>query len=164
MHNKFLSFIIRLLHMKAMIQTKRWADRGGLAGFATAALLWIIPVTSLAQESEIIARGRLEYQGYCAVCHGESGRGDGIMAGYLRIKPSDLTQLTKKSGGDFPFWRTYWIIDGRQEVEGHGSRLMPVWGNRFRAEEGVDSPAAWIDLARGRIWQLVVFLQSIQEF
>ncbi len=86
------------------------------------------------------------------------------MARYLLIKPADLTQLSKKSKGEFPFWRTYWTIDGRQEVKGHGSRAMPIWGNRFRLEEGPESPAAWIDLARGRIWQLVVFLQSIQEF
>jgi mono/diheme cytochrome c family protein len=150
--------------MRAMIQTKRWASRGGLARFVTVAVLWITPVTSSAQENEILARGKLEYQGYCAVCHGENGKGDGIMARYLLIKPADLTQLSKKSGGDFPFWRTYWTIDGRQEVRSHGSRVMPIWGNRFRLEEGPEGPAAWIDLARGRIWQLVVFLQSIQEF
>lgn len=149
--------------MRAMIQTMLRVNRTELARFVTLALFWIIPVTSSAQD-EILVRGRLEYQGYCAVCHGENGKGDGIMARYLVIKPADLTQLSKKSGGEFPFWRTYWTIDGRQEVKGHGTRAMPIWGNRFRAEEGVDSPAAWIDLARGRIWQLVVFLQSIQEF
>jgi mono/diheme cytochrome c family protein len=150
--------------MRAMIQTKRWASRGGLASFVTAAILWITPVISSAQENEIVARGRLEYQGYCAVCHGENGKGDGIVSRYLLIKPADLTQLSKNNRGEFPFWRTYWTIDGRQEVRGHGSRAMPIWGNRFRLEEGPEGPAAWIDLARGRIWQLVVFLQSIQEF
>jgi mono/diheme cytochrome c family protein len=149
--------------MRAMIQTMLRVNRTELARFVTLALFWIIPVTSSAQD-EILARGRLEYQGYCAVCHGENGKGDGIMARYLLIKPADLTQLSKKSKGEFPFWRTYWTIDGRQEVKGHGSRAMPIWGNRFRLEEGPESPAAWIDLARGRIWQLVVFLQSIQEF
>jgi mono/diheme cytochrome c family protein len=149
--------------MRAMIQTKSRVNRGGLARFVTVVVLWIIPVTTSAQD-EILARGRLEYQGYCAVCHGEIGKGDGIMARYLLIKPADLTQLSKKSGGEFPFWRTYRTIDGRQEVKGHGSRAMPIWGNRFRSEEEAEGPAAWIDLARGRIWQLVVFLQSIQEF
>jgi mono/diheme cytochrome c family protein len=149
--------------MKTMIQTKPRVNGAGLARIVTVALFWIIPVTSSAQD-EILARGRLEYQGYCAVCHGENGKGDGIMARYLLIKPADLTQLSKKSGGEFPFWRTYWTIDGRQEVKGHGSRTMPIWGNRFRLEEGTEGPAAWIDLARGRIWQLVVFLQSMQEF
>lgn len=126
-------------------------------------LLWLSPSTSLAQESEVLARGKLEYQHYCAVCHGENGRGNGTMARYLVFKPTDLSQLSKKSGGEFPFWRTYRIIDGREEIRGHGSRTMPIWGDRFRAEEAPNSPAAWIDLARGRIWQLVVYLQSIQE-
>ena len=130
----------------------------------TLAVLWITPVTSSAQENEIVDRGRLEYQGYCAVCHGENGKGDGIVSRFLLIKPADLTQLSKNNRGEFPFWRTYWTIDGRQEVRGHGSRVMPIWGNRFRSEEAAEGPAAWIDLARGRIWQLVVFLQSIQEF
>jgi mono/diheme cytochrome c family protein len=147
-----------------MIQTERWASRGCLARFVTLAVLWITPVTSSAQENEIVDRGRLEYQGYCAVCHGENGKGDGIVSRFLLIKPADLTQLSKNNRGEFPFWRTYWTIDGRQEVRGHGSRVMPIWGNRFRSEEAAEGPAAWIDLARGRIWQLVVFLQSIQEF
>ena len=149
--------------MRALIQNERSGTRGSLASFVILAALWITPIMGSAQEKEIVARGKLEYQGYCAVCHGENGKGDGIMARYLLIKPADLTLLSKKNHGEFPFWRTYWTIDGRQEVKGHGSRVMPIWGDRFRSEQGAEGPAAWIDLARGRIWQLVVFLQSIQE-
>ena len=93
--NKFLSFGG---HMRATIQTERWASRARLARFVTVAVLWITPVTSSAQENEILARGRLEYQGYCAACHGENGKGDGIMARYLLIKPADLTQLRRRVG------------------------------------------------------------------
>jgi hypothetical protein len=146
-----------------MIHTKPWVHKGAFARFAALVVLWILPVTSSAQD-EIVARGRLEYQGYCAACHGKNGKGDGIMVRYLLIKPADLTRLSKNNRGEFPFWRTFWTIDGRQEVKGHGSRTMPIWGDRFRSEEAAEGPAAWIDLARGRIWQLVVFLQSIQEF
>ena len=88
--------------MRAMIATKPRVHGGCLARFATVVVLWIIPVTSSAQD-EIIARGRLEYQGYCAVCHGENGKGDGIMARYLLIKPADLTQLSKNKWRRFPF-------------------------------------------------------------
>lgn len=84
-----------------MIQTRLRVDRGVLARFVMVAVFWILPATSSAQENEILARGRLEYQGYCAVCHGEKGKGDGIMGRYLLIKPADLTQLSKKSGGEF---------------------------------------------------------------
>ena len=145
-----------------MTWIKRWMVMGGFAGLITA-LFWMSSTTGLAQESEILARGKLEYQQYCAVCHGENGKGNGSMARYLTFKPADLTQLSQKNSGQFPFWRTYRIIDGRDEVRGHGSRTMPIWGDRFRAEEAPNSPAAWIDLARGRIWQLVVYLQSLQE-
>ncbi len=149
--------------MRAMIQTKVRVNQAWLVRIVMVAILWIIPTISSAQD-EILARGKLEYQGYCEVCHGENGKGDGVMSRYLLIKPADLTQLSKKNGGEFPFWRTYWTIDGRQEVKGHGSRTMPIWGDRFRWEQGAEGPAAWIDLARGRIWQLVVYLQSLQEF
>ena len=149
--------------MDTQIQTRWWPKREILAGLMAAALLWAIPGPGLAQEDKILASGELEYQRYCVVCHGENAKGNGIMADLLLIKPADLTQLSKKNGGDFPFWRTYRIIDGREEIRVHGARAMPVWGDRFRAEEGEEGPAAWVDLARGRIWQLVYYLQSIQE-
>ena len=79
------------------------------------------------------------------------------------FKPSDLTQLGKQNGGQFPFWRVYRTIDGREEVRGHGSREMPMWGFIFQIEEGATRAPYQEDLVRGRIWQLVYFLESLQE-
>jgi mono/diheme cytochrome c family protein len=110
-----------------------------------------------AQEDEITAGGRFQYQTHCAVCHGVKGVGDGRMAGDLLVKPSDLTQLAKKNGGSFPFWEVYRVIDGRAEVEAHGSRAMPVWGVWFQVMEGSEL------LATGRILELIYYLKSIQE-
>ena len=58
-----------------------------------------------AQEIEVIVGGEIEYQNYCAVCHGADGKGQGIMNKYLTVRPADLTQLAKKNGGTFPFGR-----------------------------------------------------------
>ena len=66
-----------------------------------------------AQELEVIMGGDLEYQNYCAVCHGVDAKGNGIMRKYLTIAPSDLTQLAKKNNASFPFWQVYRTIDGR---------------------------------------------------
>src|SRR5512145_1329533 len=101
-----------------------------------AALLFRLSPLARAQEMEVIAGGELEYQNYCAVCHGVDGKGQGIMSQYLTVRPTDLTQIAKKNGGTFYFWRVYRVIDGREEVRGHGTRDMPVWGDRFRAQAG----------------------------
>ena len=93
-------------------------------------------VLATAQEMEVVAGGELEYQNHCAVCHGVDAKGQGIMAKYLNLKPTDLTQLSKRYAGKFPFWQIYRTIDGREEVRGHGVREMPVWGPRFRSEAG----------------------------
>ena len=115
-----------------------------------------------AQEMEVIAGGEIEYQNYCAVCHGVDAKGQGLMSRFLTIRPADLTQLKKKNGGAFPFWQTYRVIDGREEVRGHGSPDMPVWGDRFRTQAGGNDSGSRAQAA-GRLIGLVFYLQHIQE-
>ncbi len=125
-----------------------------------AVLLWMMPARGLAQEQEVTAAGRTEYERSCAVCHGREGKGDGGAATMLTVKPADLTQISKKNGENFPFWRVYSVIDGREEVKGHGDRDMPIWGTEFRLEAGTITTAQ--SQVRGRILELVYYLQSIQ--
>lgn len=115
-----------------------------------------------AQEMEVIAGGEIEYQNYCAVCHGVDARGQGLMSRFLNVRPADLTQLRKKNGGAFPFWQTYRVIDGREEVRGHGSPDMPIWGDRFRTQAGGNDSGSRAQAA-GRVIGLVFYLQHIQE-
>ena len=81
--------------------------------------------------------GKLQYDSRCAVCHGPKGKGDGPYAGLLNIPIADLTTLSKRNNGVFPFQRVYEVIDGRQILKAHGTRDMPIWGIEFRyqAEE-----------------------------
>lgn len=118
---------------------------------------------SLAREDQILTRGQLHYQRYCSVCHGEQGKGTGPLAEYLKLAPTDLTQISKKNGGQFPFWRVYRIVDGREEVRGHGTRAMPIWGDEIRMDEKKALPQFQEDLVAGRIWQMISYLESIQE-
>ena len=85
------------------------------------------------------------------------------MATLLVFKPADLTQLSKKNNGEFPFWRIYRAIDGRDIIRGHGTREMPLWGFVFQMEDRPQGSSVDEDTVRGRIWQLVYFLESIQE-
>jgi len=123
-----------------------------------AALHWHCPTLARAQEMEVIAGGEIEYQSYCAVCHGVDGRGYGIMGKFLTVQPSDLTQLAKKNAGRFPFWQVYRTIDGREEVRGHGTRDMPVWGAVFRGIHRNDQ--AQVQL---RIRNLTKYIETVQK-
>ena len=122
-----------------------------------------LPANGLTQEQEILEAGKREFQRSCATCHGIAANGNGPSANALNVQPADLTQMSKKHGGTFLFWRTYEKISGRDEdiIRGHGTREMPIWGERFRAEPDADS--AYNMGVRGRILSLVHYLQSIQE-
>lgn len=127
-------------------------------------VLWArLPGTALAQQEEVTAAGQREFRHACAVCHGLGGSGESVMTtlNLLTVRPMDLRQLSKKHQGQFPFWQVYRIIDGRQEVKGHGTRDMPIWGEVFSQQEG----GKLVDESRaiGRILALVYYIQSIQE-
>lgn len=121
-----------------------------------------------AQADERSDFGKREYMDRCAVCHGQSGKGDGGMIDILRTAPTDLTTLSRKNGGVFPFDRVYAVIDGRQAVKGHGARDMPVWGKAYstetvRAGEHYgDMPYTMEMYVRARILSLIDYLNRIQ--
>ncbi len=152
--------------MTAWMQTKTGEPRSAasLLPLLMVIVLWATPPgVALAQQAEIAAAGHREFRHACAVCHGLGGKGESVMTtlNLLTVRPTDLTQLSKKHNGQFPFWQVYRIIDGREEVKGHGTRDMPIWGEVFRQPEGdkrVDETRAI-----GRILALVHYLQSIQE-
>jgi mono/diheme cytochrome c family protein len=105
--------------------------------------------------------GQETYMRYCAACHGESGQGDGPVAGGLPITVPDLTRLEERKGDKFPEEVLRKIIDGREVVIVHGTRFMPVWGYEFWVEEGAD------DAAQERVAvivdNLIEYLRSIQR-
>jgi mono/diheme cytochrome c family protein len=98
---------------------------------------------------------------YCATCHGESGRGDGPVAGGLSPAPANLTLITRKYGG-FPTMLIRDTIDGRgARVDAHGTRTMPVWGYEFWIEEGGDVVAQ--REMKEVIAKLVDYIRTIQD-
>ncbi len=121
-----------------------------------------------AQAAERYDSGKREYMDRCAVCHGQSGKGDGGMIDILRTAPTDLTTLSRNNGGVFPFEHVYAVIDGRQAVKGHGSRDMPIWGKAYSAEtvrageHYVDMPYNMEMYVRARILSLIDYLSRIQ--
>ena len=100
------------------------------------------------------------YKSLCASCHGLTGDGDGPVADSLKAKIEPLSTLAKRNGGNFPRYRVAKIIDGREEVKAHGTRLMPVWGKYYRQmHQGAGSDASAETITRF----LVQYLESIQK-
>lgn len=126
--------------------------------FAAGAAQKQVPATP--QERQLLDsfKGPELYKAYCATCHGKDAKGNGPMAGSLRIAPSDLTRIAARNGGTFPFLQVQKIISGEQQPPStHGTREMPVWGPIF-------SEVSWDqDLGRVRIYSLARYLEAIQE-
>lgn len=120
------------------------------------------PTAALAKDK--IDLGKQEYDSNCAVCHGETGKGDGPYREFISKIP-DLTVLSKNNGGVFPITRVYEIIDGRQEIKAHGPRDMPIWGTDYSiraAEKYMDveyDPEAYV---RTHILSLIDYLYRLQ--
>jgi mono/diheme cytochrome c family protein len=112
--------------------------------------------------------GKKEFELQCSVCHGMNAKGDGLLVAVLKVVPPDLTTLAKKNGGVFPADRISSVIDGRAVVASHGSREMPIWGNRYAINAGeyfadVPFPFAREVLVHVRLLLLVDYLNRIQQ-
>lgn len=135
----------------------------------SAAMISGVASAVVAADEKEVDLGKQEFKAKCAVCHGVSGKGDGSVVELLKTAPSDLTMLSKKNGGVFPFEHVYGVIDGRAAVKLHGEREMPIWGKDYstdslRASEYyVDMPHTMEMHVRARILALIDYLSRIQE-
>jgi mono/diheme cytochrome c family protein len=100
--------------------------------------------------------GKELFRQYCAVCHGEDGKGAGPAASALKPGPSDLTQLSRKSGGRFPESRVLATFKGEASVAAHGSADMPIWGPIFSKMNSNPSQG------QDRIYALLHYTEEIQ--
>jgi len=86
------------------------------------------------------ASGQEMYTAYCAVCHGNDGKGNGLASKALRVPPADLTILARKNGNRYPSDHVRSAIEGDVRLPAHGSKEMPAWGALFwRMSQGNSS-------------------------
>ncbi len=94
----------------------------------------------VASSDAVLSKARKAYSDNCLQCHGESGKGDGPMAGMLKEKPADLSNSSMVAGltdGEI-FWS---ITNGREKV-------MPPFASKLTEEER---------------WSLVCFLRDLSK-
>ena len=141
-----------------------------------AALAILAAGMTAAAASENGDASTFEYRSGCAACHGLDGKGDGPVSSQLKVPPADLTVLSKHNNGVFPFDSVYATIDGRNAIAAHGTREMPIWGERY-SPNGVAELNVWgrinpseirpsIDpetVVRLRILAVIDYLKRIQE-
>jgi mono/diheme cytochrome c family protein len=95
---------------------------------------------------------------HCASCHGADGEGGGVAANTIKIQPPNLRTLAKRNGGQFPRDAVEAYIDGRKEIQAHGDRVMPVWGDFLQMPSDKGSQEA----VRRRIAALADFIERLQ--
>ena len=134
---------------------------------AIACAFVLVSAQATAQEASL---GEREYQQNCDTCHGDFGKGDGYLAGFLNVKTADLTQLSRKNDGVFPFDEVMQIIEGRTVAQAHAvsPSTMPVWGDEYN-ERAVSLYADYWGVlnvesfVQGRILALAAYIYSLQE-
>ena len=81
------------------------------------------PVTA---SDTVQSKAKSNYEEKCLMCHGETGKGDGPMAGMLKEKPPDMTDgkiLSEMTDGD-----VYWLVT-------KGKKPMPPFENQLSDDE-----------------------------
>jgi mono/diheme cytochrome c family protein len=107
--------------------------------------------------------GKKEYDTKCAICHGPSGMGDGPYVHQLKAGSSDITMLSKKNNGEFPTAQVFMVLDGRSEVQAHGPREMPIWGEVYLSEGPADKTAKEREpFVNERLHALIAYLETLQ--
>ena len=107
--------------------------------------------------------GAQVYAEACASCHGPAAQGDGPMAGALAIPVPDLTGLSARNGGSFPWLTVVHMVDGRTGLRGHGGP-MPVFGALMKGDTvAVDAPDGSPLIVSKRVLSVVDWLATVQK-
>ena len=100
------------------------------------------------------------FQHHCAACHGVDGRGHGPASAALKDPLQDLTLISQRNHGKFPYQRIKEFIDGEGQQSipaAHGNREMPIWGPIFHQ---VESDQDWGEV---RLDAVTKYVESIQQ-
>ena len=122
----------------------------------------LLPAAQTQDKTTSSARNTVEgakiFQYHCAVCHGVDGRGHGPDSVVLKRPVPDLTLISQRSGGKFPYQRVKQIVEGKNRgLLAQGDREMPIWGPTFHE---VESDQDWGEV---RLDAITKHMESIQQ-
>ncbi len=113
------------------------------------------------KEARINDGGEL-YVALCSACHGKSGKGDGPASTALKKEVADLTILSAKNDGEFPFDDVEKSITGKSKIISHGTVDMPIWGHAFEGVRPQWKMYRREAMAKQRIHNLTEYISTIQ--
>lgn len=113
------------------------------------------------QHPWLVEQGAQNFRRLCAECHGSDGRGGLSAAPDSRVNASDLTKLAARHDGRFDRAAIAEWIEGRSLPKAHGTRVMPVWGERLSVK--FDRYPQADELIGATLDPILVYLESIQE-
>lgn len=123
-------------------------------------LIACLAMPAYAQDANV---GQTTYVDACAGCHGAQANGDGPMTEIMTVAVPDLTGLTARYDGVFPWLKVVHIVDGRTGLRGHGG-AMPLFGSLFKGDTTVaDAPDGSPVIVSKRVLAVVEYLESIQQ-
>lgn len=122
----------------AAVEPDRWSERLRLV------MAWEPPEGV----ARVAGAGRLLFERHCVSCHGEQGRGDGVLAGRLGRPPANLLDgpfvHTADGGGE----RDQWLRTARVVKFGVLGTDMP--GHELLNDGEVSALADWVLEVRGK--------------
>ena len=92
----------------------------------------------VAATPESVKRGGELFTVYCTPCHGQAGKGDGVVATKF-VPPPDLTSADLQKGRTDGYWQSYLSV---------GGAVMPSYGEALTPEER---------------WHVVNFLRTLAQ-
>jgi mono/diheme cytochrome c family protein len=106
------------------------------------------------------ASGQQMYHEYCAACHGVKADGNGPAAPACKVKPSNLTLMTRNNGGKFPYNYFYSVVQfgTPMPTPAHGTADMPIWLPLFIS---LDNGRQGIELQR--MHNIASYVESLQR-
>lgn len=122
-----------------------------------------IMVACTANDMPDAADGQALFVENCALCHGETARGDGPLARATAKAPADLTLIAQRGDGAFPRARIMSVIDGYARTE-PVDPAMPEFGGLlvgdlipFDSGDGIMTPTP------RKLVALLEYIESIQQ-
>jgi mono/diheme cytochrome c family protein len=115
-----------------------WIRRIAVLALSLSSLSMVSNAIYASDEGDARARGAQVYSKYCALCHGQSGKGNGRAAGLQKKPPANLT--TSRISGDERL-----AIIQRGGAAMNRSASMPAWNEVLTAKEIADV-AVYLDV------------------